>query len=171
MIPFDSGGSTSKGSYRSKKKIVKVWMMMNRKEELLPLTLLPSLAPLARPACPLARLLARPLPCLLTLPLSHSLARLLAHSPPCPPLARPLAHPLTHLLARLPTRSLTCLLARSLACPPARLPARSSARPLVCLPTCPLAYDTFFVKIHTDQTNCPKQFFFRPKCVEMSKLP
>ena len=34
-----------------------------------------------------------------------------------------------------------------------------------------LAYDTFFLKIHTGQTNHPIQFFFRPKCVEMSKLP
>ena len=33
------------------------------------------------------------------------------------------------------------------------------------------AYDTFFLKIHTGQTDCPLQFFFRPKCVEMSKLP
>ena len=33
------------------------------------------------------------------------------------------------------------------------------------------AYDTFFLKIHTGQTDRPKQFFFRPKWAEMSKLP
>ena len=32
-------------------------------------------------------------------------------------------------------------------------------------------YDTFFWKIHTGQTDRPIQFFFRPKRVEMSKLP
>ena len=44
---------TSKGSYRFWKKIVKVCMMMNRKEELLPL------APLAPPACSPTRSPAR----------------------------------------------------------------------------------------------------------------
>ena len=33
------------------------------------------------------------------------------------------------------------------------------------------AYDTFFLKIHTGQTNRPKQFFFTPKCREMFNLP
>ena len=49
---------TSKGSYRSKKKIVKVWMMMNRKEELLPF----AAAPLTRPPCP-ARSITHSLAC------------------------------------------------------------------------------------------------------------
>ena len=31
--------------------------------------------------------------------------------------------------------------------------------------------DTFFLKIHTGQTDRPIQFFFSPKRVEMSKLP
>ena len=62
---------TSKGSYRFWKKIVKVWMMMNRKEELLPL------APLAPPARSPAPLPARSL--------AHLLAHSLTRSPARPP--------------------------------------------------------------------------------------
>ena len=98
-------------------------MMMNRKEELLPL------APLAPPARSPA-----PSP-------AHSLAHSLTRSPACP-LARSLSFWMDQKVVStlFPNFHFFCVW-------------------------------HFFWKIYTGQPNRPKQFFFRAKCVEMSKLP
>ena len=85
---------TSKGSYRSKKKIVRVWMMMNRKEELLPVPA----APLTHPPCPARSPTGPP-----AQSPTRLLARPPARSPACPP-ARPPACPPARLPARPPAR-------------------------------------------------------------------